>query len=95
MQEVLYLHSDLPHAHIYKKGQGINPRIAEGEHLEFCILCGHCAAICPTGAITHDFFPPGSIVPVKEEALPSADQAIEMLRMRRSVREFKKKPVER
>jgi nitroreductase/NAD-dependent dihydropyrimidine dehydrogenase PreA subunit len=65
------------------------------DNLQFCILCGHCAAICPAGAITHDSFPPGSIVPVRKEALPSGEQAIEMLRTRRSIREFKDKPVER
>jgi len=65
------------------------------DNLQFCLLCGHCVAICPNGAITHDSFPPGSIVPVRREVLPSAEQVIEMLRMRRSIREFKDKPVER
>ncbi|MEE9517390.1 MAG: 4Fe-4S binding protein [Candidatus Adiutricales bacterium] len=23
-----------------------------------CILCGHCASVCPTGALTHKDFPP-------------------------------------
>ena len=77
-----------------KKDKESIPDILD-DNLQFCILCGHCAAICPAGAITHDSFPPGSIVPVKKEALPSAEQVIEMLRMRRSIREFKDKPVER
>lgn len=77
-----------------KKDKESIPDILD-DNLKFCILCGHCAAICPAGAITHDAFPPGSIVPVRKEELPSTEQAIEMLRMRRSIREFKDKPVER
>ena len=77
-----------------EKDKKSTPEILD-DNLPFCLLCGHCAAICPAGAITHDSFPPDSIVPVNKEALPSAEQAIEMLRMRRSIREFKDKPVER
>lgn len=77
-----------------KKDKESIPDILE-DNLPFCLLCGHCAAICPAGAITHDSYPPDSIVPAKKEALPSAEQLIEMLRMRRSIREFKDKPVER
>jgi len=77
-----------------KKDKGSTPDIVH-DNLQFCILCGHCSAICPKGAITHDSFPPGSIVPVRKEALPSAEQVIEMLRSRRSIREFKDMPVER
>jgi nitroreductase/NAD-dependent dihydropyrimidine dehydrogenase PreA subunit len=77
-----------------KKDKESIPDILD-DNLQFCLLCGHCAAVCPAGAIAHDSFPPGSIVPVRKEMLPSAEQVIEMLRMRRSVREFKDKPVER
>jgi nitroreductase len=65
------------------------------DNLPFCITCGHCAAICPKGAITHDSYPPGTIVPIRNEAIPSTEQIIEMLRMRRAIREFKDKPVDR
>jgi nitroreductase/NAD-dependent dihydropyrimidine dehydrogenase PreA subunit len=77
-----------------KKDEESIPEILD-DNLQFCLVCGHCAAICPAGAITHDSFPPGSIVPVRKEELPSTEQMIEMLRMRRSIREFKDKPVER
>lgn len=77
-----------------KKDKESIPDILD-DNLPFCLLCGHCAAICPKGAITHNSFPPGSIVPVMKEALPSAEQVIEMLRSRRSIREFKDKPIER
>ncbi|MFC1884966.1 nitroreductase family protein [Thermodesulfobacteriota bacterium] len=83
-----------PVSALVKKDKDSIPDIL-AENLEFCLLCGHCAAICPTGALAHDSFPPDSIVPVRKEVLPSAEQVIEMLRMRRSIREFKDKPVER
>ena len=77
-----------------KKDKESIPDILD-DNLQFCLICGHCAAICPNGAITHDSFPPGSIVPIRKEILSSSEQVIEMLRTRRSIREFKDKPVER
>ncbi|MDY6793997.1 MAG: nitroreductase family protein [Actinomycetota bacterium] len=77
-----------------KKDKDSIPEILD-DNLQFCLLCGHCAAICPAGAITHEYFPPGSIVPVRKDELPSTEQVIEMLRSRRSIREYKDKPVER
>ena len=60
-----------------------------------CIECGHCVAICPGEAISHSSFPPGSISPIQPERLPNTAQLMELLRSRRSIREFRKKPVER
>lgn len=60
-----------------------------------CIECGHCVAICPSEAISHSSFPPGSIAPIEPENLPDTAQLMELLRSRRSIREFKKKPVDR
>ncbi len=64
------------------------------DHPDFCIRCGHCAAICPQKAIRHVDFPPGSILPLHIEMLPSADQVLEMLRMRRSMRAFEDRRVD-
>ena len=60
-----------------------------------CLDCGHCVAICPTQAISHSIFPSGSIYPVHLEMLPNTEQVMELLRSRRSVREFRNKPIER
>ena len=60
-----------------------------------CISCGHCAALCPSGAIAHADFPEESIHAVKQELIPSADQVLEAIRSRRSVRVFHDKPVDR
>jgi nitroreductase/NAD-dependent dihydropyrimidine dehydrogenase PreA subunit len=59
-----------------------------------CILCGHCVAVCPTGALTHTGLPQG---PFMRAATKLPDPALidSFLVSRRSVREFKKKPVAR
>jgi formate hydrogenlyase subunit 6/NADH:ubiquinone oxidoreductase subunit I len=62
-----------------------------------CIACGHCMAICPTGAIQvngrclspDDLF----TLPEKSEAA-SYDSLLKLYQRRRSIREFKDKPVE-
>lgn len=60
-----------------------------------CTECGHCVAICPGEAISHSTFPPGTIAPIQPEQLPDTAQMMELLRSRRSIREFRKKQVDR
>jgi nitroreductase/NAD-dependent dihydropyrimidine dehydrogenase PreA subunit len=63
-----------------------------------CMGCGHCMAICPNGAIAvegrftsgRDLFP----LPAKGEAT-SFEPFLKLLQRRRSIREYKDKPVER
>jgi nitroreductase/NAD-dependent dihydropyrimidine dehydrogenase PreA subunit len=71
---------------------GTIPKI---EHTERCILCGHCVAICPHGAISHSHFPEGSVSPLRADLVPTYDQVLELIRSRRSKRLFKAKTVER
>jgi nitroreductase/NAD-dependent dihydropyrimidine dehydrogenase PreA subunit len=70
-------------------------RVPEVAHEEYCIACGHCVAICPHGALAHTEFPSGSVHPLRQEMIPSGEQALELLRSRRSTRAFKDRPVER
>lgn len=63
-----------------------------------CFACGHCMAVCPHGAIsvTGRFLSPADIFelpPPKEAA--SYDQLMALLNSRRSIREYKEKPVEK
>jgi len=60
----------------------------------YCILCGHCVAVCPTGALTHSGLPQGAFLPAADK-LPAPELIDSFLLSRRSVREFKKKPIPR
>lgn len=60
-----------------------------------CIRCGHCVAVCPTGAMSHAIMTPEQCLPVKKEWLLSPEQAEHFLRCRRSIRVYQKKTVDR
>ncbi|RJQ65274.1 MAG: 4Fe-4S dicluster domain-containing protein [Desulfobacteraceae bacterium] len=60
-----------------------------------CLLCGHCVAVCPQGALHHEKIPMKDSPPVLEKLKINREQAVQFLRSRRSIRRFKTKPVER
>lgn len=60
-----------------------------------CAACGHCLAICPTGAITHPRLPASGFEPLDESDRPTYERYLGFLKMRRSRREFKDQPVPR
>lgn len=62
---------------------------------EFCNDCGHCLLVCPAGAITHAGLAKSMVSPVEGPLLPSYEQVREMVRTRRSMRNFLDRPVER
>lgn len=62
---------------------------------EVCLRCGHCVAVCPTGAFSLDWLASEDCPAVKKEWTLSAEQAEQFLRSRRSIRQFKDEPVER
>ena len=68
------------------------PRIAN-EHMERCIACGHCMAICRQGAISHSEFPPTTIRAIPFEQMPAPEQVLALLKTRRSIRAFRDKPL--
>ena len=74
------------HAKLKQPDTSAPPRVAEDKD---CIACGHCVAICPTGALSHSAFATGSIRALRADLLPTADQMMEALRARRSYRKFK------
>src|SRR4030043_1570733 len=74
---------------IYFK-EGSYPRQVPGTD-EFCMRCGHCVAICPTGSLTHKEMPE---TPVIEKSLEvSFRQSAQLIKSRRSIREFQDKDV--
>jgi nitroreductase/ferredoxin len=63
-----------------------------------CIACGHCMAICPEGAIsvTGRCLSANDLFQLPEsEAKPGYDALLTLLQSRRSLREFRDKPVSR
>jgi nitroreductase len=60
-----------------------------------CLLCGHCQAVCPTGAVT--LSEPGLDPAGREPAEYSIEPELlgAYLRMRRSVRSYREEPVDR
>jgi nitroreductase/NAD-dependent dihydropyrimidine dehydrogenase PreA subunit len=80
------------HAKLVQPDRSASPRVVEDME---CIACGHCVAICPTGALSHSAFAAGSIRPLNANSLPTADQMMEALRARRSYREFKDERIPR
>lgn len=62
---------------------------------EICLRCGHCVAVCPTGALSLDWLGPDECRPIRKEVAVTPDQAEQLLSGRRSIRTFKKDPVPR
>ena len=61
-----------------------------------CILCGHCKAICPTDAPTLARLAESEFEPApKKSELPDSAAFLRLLRRRRSLRVYQKKPVEK
>jgi len=58
---------------------------------ERCILCGHCAAVCPQGAVSVSGFGTGEAF--DRALLPEPRAVMELIRSRRSVRAYSDKPV--
>lgn len=64
---------------------------------EKCNGCGHCMALCPKGAIKIEgrFTSPDDLFPLPDKSgMASYDALLKLFQRRRSIREFKDKPVE-
>jgi nitroreductase/NAD-dependent dihydropyrimidine dehydrogenase PreA subunit len=68
------------------------PGISGEEH---CVLCGQCVAVCPHDAITHGVLERGRFGAISEMVDVDAEVVSSLLRQRRSVRNYKKKPIPR
>lgn len=58
-----------------------------------CIACGHCVAVCPNSALLHRALPLEESPLIDHELTVSVPALHQLLRSRRSVREFKAEPV--
>lgn len=85
---------ECPTAVISMRKGGTLPSLAKAGELR-CVNCGHCVAVCPRGAIRHRAMRPEECGPINNKLLPSAEQVEHLLKSRRSIRVYKKKPVPR
>jgi len=76
-----------------KDGDGFPEMVPGGEVI--CNNCGHCVAICPEGALSHANVPLEKSPSIEKELEISEEQAVQFLRARRSIRFFRKQPVEK
>lgn len=86
--------ADCPMGIIRFEGKGHYPEILP-ESEPMCIRCGHCVAVCPHGALDHAEVPLAACTAIDKALALSSTQAEQFLRSRRSVRQFKDKPVEK
>lgn len=61
--------------------------------IEYCMSCGHCTIICPKAAINHESYPEIKIHSIKPELNASAEQIMELIQTRRSIRAFQDKKI--
>ena len=83
-----------PVAIIEFKDKDAFPTLIDGGE-KLCIRCGHCVAVCPHGAMNHEIMKPEECLSVNDDWLFLPEQVEHFLRYRRSIRNYKKKPVER
>ena len=62
---------------------------------ELCLDCGHCVAVCPTGALDQRVMTAADCPELKPELDISEAQVEQFLRARRSIRQYKSKEVPR
>ncbi|MBN2358581.1 MAG: nitroreductase family protein [Deltaproteobacteria bacterium] len=79
-------------ARIYDWQKDTVPTISRVEH---CGLCGQCLAVCPGGAIVHSRLDPNHFTRIENRQPVEPAAAQELLRQRRSVRNYKPDEVPR
>ena len=76
---------------VFEKGRLPEPH---DKKQAYCLQCGHCMAVCPTGALRLDCFA-ADVTPRDKGLDITLDQAEQFLTFRRSVRAFRDEPVDR
>jgi nitroreductase/NAD-dependent dihydropyrimidine dehydrogenase PreA subunit len=79
---------------ILKAGEDGYPVVEEGAEAA-CVECGHCVAVCSSGAMSHERLPMEEFLPAQQVKPETAGELEALMRSRRSVREYKDKPVDR
>lgn len=79
---------------IEQKTKDSYPTLVDG-YIKGCINCGHCMAVCPSGALKLHSMNPEKCPEYKASMLPNPEEVKLFLTSRRSIRNFYKDPVER
>jgi nitroreductase/NAD-dependent dihydropyrimidine dehydrogenase PreA subunit len=85
---------DCPRAIIRIKDKESYPELVQGGE-QVCLICGHCVAVCPHGAMSHTKVPFENCPPLQKELYIDEARVVQLLRSRRSIRQFKDTPVEK
>ncbi len=86
--------TECPVSVISMKDRESLPEAIEGAE-KICLCCGHCVAVCPHGALSHEATPLASCPEIDKDLTIDKRQAVQFLRSRRSVRVFKDQPVDK
>jgi nitroreductase/Pyruvate/2-oxoacid:ferredoxin oxidoreductase delta subunit len=68
--------------------EGSYPRQLPGTD-EYCMRCGHCVAVCPTGSLTHREMPESQTPPISKKLEISFEQCAQLIKSRRSIRNYR------
>jgi nitroreductase/NAD-dependent dihydropyrimidine dehydrogenase PreA subunit len=68
---------------------------AAAAHATLCIGCGHCVAVCPPGALSLPYLTPAQCPAVDPALAVTADQALQWVKARRSIRAYRRRAVDR
>ncbi|MBN1176753.1 MAG: nitroreductase family protein [Dehalococcoidales bacterium] len=71
-----------------------SPRLFPGAD-DFCMRCGHCVGICPMDSVIHKEMLLEQCPPIDKKLDVTFEQVSQLIKSRRSVREFKDEPVPR
>ena len=74
--------------------KGAFPSPIEGAQ-DLCVNCGHCVTVCPVGALSHRSMRPEDCPPIQKHLFLTPEHVEHFLRARRSIRNYKRKPVDR
>ena len=78
---------------IIPKKDGL-PRLFPGAD-DYCMRCGHCVGVCPTDSVIHKEMALEQCPPIDKKIEVSFEQVSQLIKSRRSIREFQEKPVPR
>src|SRR5574344_160549 len=70
------------------------PVVREGRE-EQCMNCQHCLAVCPEGAVTINGVDADACTPLAQMPIPPPNELANLLRSRRSIRQFVKADIPR